>query len=66
MYCVYWTNCRLSFTLTESLPRHEIELIDTKWQANSEVITVEVNDGSSDVLAFIEDSKVGYYTVNLS
>ena len=54
------------FTLTESFPRHEIELIDTKWQGNSEVITVEVNDDSPDVLAFIEDNKVGYDTVNLS
>ena len=44
---------KVYFTLIESFPWFEIELTDTKLHGNSEVISIEVNDNSPDVLTFI-------------
>ena len=39
----------VSFILIKSFPRCKIELTDTRWHGDSEVISVEVNDNSPDV-----------------
>ena len=54
------------FTLWQCFPRCELFPTDARWDGSSEVIFVEINDDSPDLLQLFEDSLVscicyGYY-----
>lgn len=51
------------FTLFQSFPRCELFPTDERWDGSSEVITVEVNDNSPDLLQLFEYSMVSYIYV---
>ena len=52
------------FTLSQCFPRHELLPTDARWDGSSEVITVEINDDSPDLLQLFEDSLVSSYVMD--